>query len=184
MLGCQLTFDTRLDANVLARATRLVLDAEPHLGCRLRESLTTVHWERCRALDVRVPFSVAETANPHNDAVAFHDEPFDETGPRIAVLLLRSERGDDVCIRLDHIAGDGWSTKMLAYLLAETYSRLLADPGYLPEPDLSPRPGHADLWAALTPNSGPPPRNGRAWRRLGGASRSRRARALGSPPAN
>ncbi len=113
---------------------------------------TTAEWERCQALDARVPFSVAETTNPHDDAVAFHDEPFDETGPRVAVRLLRSADADDVCIRLDHIAGDGWSTKMLAYLLAETYSRVLANPDYAPDAEpLEPRPGHADLWAALTP---------------------------------
>ena len=107
-----------------------------------------------------MPFSVAETTNPHDDAVAFHDEPFDETGPRVAVRLLRSEDADDVCIRLDHIAGDGWSTKMLAYLLAEAYSRVLDNPGYAPEPNLEPRPGHADLWAALTPEQRDAAKNG------------------------
>ena len=148
VLGCRLTFEERLDTRVLARATRLVLDAEPVLGCHLREGLLGAEWERCEALDARVPFSVADTTNPHDDAIAFHDEPFDETGPRVAVRLLRSEDADDLCIRLDHIAGDGWSTKMLAYLLAKTYSAVLADPDYAPEPDLSPRPSHADLGRA------------------------------------
>ena len=146
VLGCRLTFGTRLDENVLRRATRLVLDAEPHLGCHLRESLTTAEWERCETLDARVPFAVVETTNPHDDAVAFHDEPFGETGPRVAVRLLRSGDADDVCIRLDHIAGDGWSTKMLAYLLAQTYTRVLADPDFVPEPNLS-----ADANARLEP---------------------------------
>ena len=49
---------------------------------------------------------------------------------------------------------------MLAYLLAETYTRVLADPGYAPVPNLEPRPSHADLWAALTPEQRDAAKNG------------------------
>lgn len=150
VLGTRLTFADRLDPEVLARATRSVLDAEPVLGCHFRDR-SCREWQRCENLDAIVPFSIADSSDPATDAASFHDEPFGEREPRLAVRLLRSADRDDLVIRLDHRVGDGWSAKHITYVLADAYSRLLADPGYRPEPDLTPRPGHVDLWAALSP---------------------------------
>jgi NRPS condensation-like uncharacterized protein len=66
------------------------------------------------------------------------------------VLLLRSQDRDDVCVRFDHVAGDGWSAKEVTHMLAEVYSRLLDDPDYVPLPRTAPRPNHHDVWNALT----------------------------------
>jgi NRPS condensation-like uncharacterized protein len=53
-------------------------------------------------------------------------------------------------VRFDHVAGDGWSAKEVTHMLAEVYSRLLADPDYVPLPRTAPRPNHHDVWNALT----------------------------------
>ncbi|MDZ4169927.1 MAG: hypothetical protein U1E26_09790 [Coriobacteriia bacterium] len=150
VLGCRLTFDERLDAAVLSRAVRLLLDAEPVLGCWFKEGFSGAEWERCANLDDSLYFSVVDTRDIEEDAAAFHGEAFDEHGPRLAVRLLRTEAHDEVCLRLDHIVADGWATKELAYTLADTYSRLLLDRAYSIPPNLTPRPSGGDLWNAMS----------------------------------
>jgi NRPS condensation-like uncharacterized protein len=150
VLGSRLRFADRLDPEVLARATRLLLDLEPVLGCWWDESAHGADWVRCTNLDDRVVFSMADSHDPDSDAATFHGTPFDPKGPRLAAMLLRTPDHDELCIRFDHDAGDGWSAMEVSHLLAETYSRLLDDPGYVPAPRTAPRPTHEDVWAALT----------------------------------
>ena len=150
VLGSRLTFDERLDPELLARASRLLLDLEPVLGCWWDEKSRGADWVRCTGLDERAVFSMADSEDPDRDFAAFHGTPFEPHGPRLAVLLLRSRDHDDLCVRFDHVAGDGWSAKEVTHLLADVYSRLFDDPGYVPPPRTSPRPDHADVWNALT----------------------------------
>jgi NRPS condensation-like uncharacterized protein len=149
LLGARLTFAGHLDADVLARATRLLLDLEPVLGCWPHEGFKTIEWVRCNGLDERPACSLAETTDPDRDLEAFYSSGLTERGPRLAVRLLRSADRDDVCVILDHLAGDGWSVKEVTHLLAETYSRLLIDPEHHPIPRGT-RPGPGDSWEALT----------------------------------
>jgi len=171
VLGSRLTFDERLNPDVMARATRLLLDLEPVLGCWWDETSRGADWVRCTDLDEQVVFSVADSDDPDRDAADFHGTPFELKGPRLAVLLLRSPDRDDLCVRFDHDAGDGWSAMEVTHLLAETYGRLLDDPGYAPTPRTAPRPTHDDVWAALTDeqrrtatDDPPPMMNASQWR--------------------
>jgi NRPS condensation-like uncharacterized protein len=93
---------------------------------------------------------VAETDDADAAYAAFHAEPFAARGPRLAVRLLRTGAGDQVCIRFDHVAGDGWCAMELTHLLAEMYSRLIERPDFAPVTRLSARPTHADLWRELS----------------------------------
>ncbi|MDO8964785.1 MAG: hypothetical protein Q7W30_09890 [Coriobacteriia bacterium] len=150
VLGSRLTFVERLDPRTLARASLLLVDLEPVLGCWLDKRPRSADWVRCEGLDERAVFSMAISEDPDRDSSEFHGNPFDPTGPRFAVLLLRSHDRDDLCVRFDHAAGDGWSAREVTHLLADVYSRLLDDPGYVPPPRTAPRPDHSDVWAALT----------------------------------
>jgi len=150
VLGSRLKFDERLDPELLARASRLLLDLEPVLGCWWDEKSRGADWVRCTRLDEWTVFSMADSEDPDRDFATFHGTPFEPRGPRLAVLLLRSRDHDDLCVRFDHVAGDGWSAKEVTHLLADVYSRLFDDPDYVPPPRTSPRPDHADVWKALT----------------------------------
>ena len=149
VLGSRLTFSERLDPGKLARAVRLLLDLEPVLGCWFDERPFSATWVRCDP-DTPEPFAMIESDEPDVAAATFHSTPFGRKAPRIAVLLVRSRDHDDLCVRFDHVAGDGWSAKEVTHLLAETYTRLLDDPGHTPAPRLAPRPTHTDVWGALT----------------------------------
>jgi NRPS condensation-like uncharacterized protein len=149
-LGIRLIFTERLDADVLARATRLLLDLEPVLGSWFDDKHRGEEWTRCTDVDGSALFSVKQSGDPDVDAAAFHVAPFEPKGPRLATLLLNCADHDELCVRFDHVAGDGWSAKEVTYLLAETYTRLLGDPGFVPTPRTAARPTHDDVWEALT----------------------------------
>jgi NRPS condensation-like uncharacterized protein len=150
VLGGRLVFAEHLDAEALKRATRLLLDLEPVLGCWYEPGRGGT-WVRCDSLDTDIPFTLHELRDGADDhAATFHVTPFLERGPRLAVLLLRLPDHDEVCFRVDHVAVDGWSAKEIAHLLAELYTAALADPAYAPEPRVEDRPSHEAIWAALT----------------------------------
>ncbi len=149
-LGIRLTFDARLDARVLERAVRLLLDAEPVLGCGLKTSTMRGWWQRRDDLDARIPFAVVQTDEADAEAVRCQTASVPDHGPQVAVTLVRSPDHDDVVIEVSHNVADGQSAKQIAYVLADLYTRLCADPTYLPAPDLAPRPEARDVWVSLS----------------------------------
>lgn len=150
VLGARLVFAERLDPQVLARATRLLLDLEPVLGCWYEPVGKTAEWVRCESLDEQTPFEIVESTDPDAEVSHFHGSAFQARGPRIEVLLVRTSTRDEVCLKLDHIAGDGWSAKECAHLLAETYTRLLVDPDYEPVPRIGARPTYDAVWDSMS----------------------------------
>ena len=148
-LGLRLVFGGALDADRLSRAVRLSLDAEPILGCSFRTDSFKAFWQRIGDLDTADPNSVLQSGDPERDMVAFQAQELSDAGPQVAVRLFRSAGGDALGIKLSHVAADGQATKQYAYLLADIYSRLGADPGWTPEPDLTARPTARDVWREL-----------------------------------
>ena len=149
-LGTRLTFDGRLDARVLERAVRLLLDAEPVLGCGLKTSTMRGWWQRRDDLDARIPFAVVQTDNADAEAVRLQVAKVPDEGPQVAVTLLRSPDHDDLVIGVSHNVADGQSAKQIAYVLSDLYTRLRDDATYLPVPDLVPRPEARDVWDSLS----------------------------------
>ena len=149
-IGCRLVFDGTLDPQILSRAVRVSLDAEPVLGCALRTGIFRVWWERLPDLDANVPFTVGTSADPDSEAIPYQTAAIDSAGPQVAVRMLQASRGDEVIISVNHDAADGQGVKQYAYVLADIYSRLLQDPSYVPEPNMAARPTPADVWSALS----------------------------------
>lgn len=150
MLGSRLVFGGQLDAAALEHATRLLLDAEPVLGCWYDGGLRASHWVRCDDSAKQNAFALVTTADPNAAAATFHGAPLGSRAPRFGVGLLRTPTHDELLVRLDHAAGDGWSAQEATYLLGEIYDRLLDDPDYVPIPHVPPRPTHRDVWEALS----------------------------------
>jgi NRPS condensation-like uncharacterized protein len=130
-----INFAGRIDETVLARAVRLTMEREPVLGCRFVEKSSEVYWERRNDLDQLVQVQVITCERTQAALMDFLAQPTDPR--REALLQARIFRGlssDTLAIKVDHVAADGTGSKEAAYLLADTYTRLLADPGYHPAP--------------------------------------------------
>ena len=145
----------RLDADRLARAVRLTLDAEPVLGCGFVTQDPRVRrpfWQRCEGLDASSAFRLAETDRTEAALWAFITEPMDHSeGPQVQVRLFRDGQRDTACIKISHVAADVGGMKHYAYLLAATYGRLETDPTYRPARNLSGRRDQRQVYGPLGP---------------------------------
>jgi NRPS condensation-like uncharacterized protein len=148
-IGVRLVFSGALDGELLRRAVRLTLDAEPVLGCSFVIARTAT-WRRIADLDAVVPFSLVRTSDPGAEMDRFQAQEVPDEGPQAAVALLRTPDHDELGIKLSHVPVDGQGAKQYAYLLAAIYSRLTADPGYVPVPNAAARPTATDVWASLS----------------------------------
>lgn len=135
-MGAAIRFEGRLDEQRLARALRLLLDAEPVLGCRFVAEHDLPHWERPDDLDglVTVPVRVSDDAAA--DAASFVAAGLDiHGGPQVFAEVFRSPGGDTLAVKVNHASVDGGAMKQTLYHLAQIYRQLASDPGYVPECD-------------------------------------------------
>lgn len=161
-IGVRLVFRGRLDESTLARAVRLTLDAEPVLGCSFVIE-RKAFWRRISDLDGASAFTMTETDDPERMLIRFQADGVADAGPQAAVLLLRTPDHDELGIKLSHVPVDGQGAKHYAYLLAGTYTALLADPSFVPVPNVSPRPTAADVWANLSPDQRTAAKKAKSW---------------------
>jgi NRPS condensation-like uncharacterized protein len=138
------SFEGRLDPTRLARAARLLLDAEPMLGCRFVAGPGRPYWRRRDDLDTETWCFVQETDDP--DAVLRQlMTPVPEHIERtIRLHLLRGPAGDTLVMWITHMLADAYAARQCAGLLGEIYTRLRDEPGYRPE--TNPAPPMPDSW--------------------------------------
>ncbi len=142
MIQMEIGFDRshELDADRLARAVELALDAEPILGCRFVPHPGRPYWERTEPDERRV-FSLVKTEDEYE---AFKTSSLDaRTGPQIRVCLWRSSGGDRLLLKISHIASDAGGLKDAAAVVSSIYLRLAQEPDYRPAPNLT---GSRSLW--------------------------------------
>jgi NRPS condensation-like uncharacterized protein len=152
--------DGRIDLDRLGRAHRLLLDAEPILGCRLERRWARPTWRRlpARELDRAALPDVVEvgTAGDADEATqAALGQWMDVLeGPASRIALVRGPGGDRLVLKLDHHAVDAGGTKDVGYRLAELYRALATNVGLRPAPRLGSR-GLDQIGAQLGPLSLP-----------------------------
>ena len=162
-IGLRLAFDCPLDAERLARAVTLSLDAEPILGCSFDIHGRHAVWRRVPELDGASAFVISKTTDPEGLMDAFQAEEVSDAGPQAFVALFRTPDADHLGIKVSHVVGDGQSAKQYAYLLAEIYTRLGVEPQYTPEPNLANRPSGRDVWNHLDAGQKHSARKAKSW---------------------
>lgn len=138
-IRCVIGFDGRVDADRMARAVRLALDAEPVLGCRFVRGAFRQYWERMENPDAATLFEVVETSEYDQnigDFLAALPVLDIYNGPQVRVWLLRSAK-DKLVISLQHVACDGGGAHDYMALLASIYCNLSGNPSYRPEPNIT-----------------------------------------------
>lgn len=122
-------FSKHLDEQRLDTALRLLIAAEPVLGCRLVVDAEVPHWQPLEELPATVvTFTLDESECEHLSSAS----PEPTLGPQISALLWRSAESDVLTLKISHASGDGGSVFYCLERLAEIYTRLLDDPAYVP----------------------------------------------------
>jgi NRPS condensation-like uncharacterized protein len=138
-------FDGEVDHGRLQRALRLLMDAEPVLGCRFAPRLVSPRWERLTDPELDTCVTLPTTEGSAEELAAREatflgeDLPAHE-GPRLRALLLRGRPpGDRLLLAVHHQAADAGGVKELAYRLSDLYRALGDDPDHRPVPRLGSR---------------------------------------------
>ncbi len=135
-----LEFDGKLDKDRLKKSLRLLLDAEPLLGCRFVKHWLKPYWTRLPEHDLN---SVALLDTVDADESTGEDEYYDcdkffrdfidlETGPQLKALLIPGIKEDRLILKIQHLMCDAGGFKSLLNLFSDIYSKLGDNSKYTP----------------------------------------------------
>ena len=152
-------YDRPLDLDRTARACRLLLDAEPVLGCLYRPRLFQPFWLRLPAdrLNAEPVFRFAADDAPGgkgNTCLFLGESLNPQTEPPIKILLLRRGNTDRLLVKVDHQVTNAGGLKYLVRRLADIYNRLKNDPVFRPDPNDAPR-GQDQIYKPFLPGRFP-----------------------------
>ncbi|MCW5201655.1 MAG: condensation domain-containing protein [Candidatus Electrothrix communis] len=132
-----LDFDGKLDQERLRTALRLLLDAEPLLGCRFVKHWLKPSWKRLPEdeLDSATLLEIVDVneSSKHDESDQFFRNVINLThGPQIKSLLLCSQHNDQLILKIQHLTCDAGGLKSLVNLLFDIYGKLGEHPAYTP----------------------------------------------------
>ncbi len=133
-----LKFENRIDEEILSKALRLSLDAEPVLGCRLIINDTSPYWERRKDLDDIKLVSISNDLDFNlrglsNYVLTQADPTID---PLIQAKIFR-DKSDILCLKINHVVMDVGGLKEYMALLSSIYNELIKNKNYLPIPNIA-----------------------------------------------
>lgn len=129
-------FSNLLNEDVLRKAVRLAIVAEPVLSCYFVADTSGARFQKHPVIDEELLFSFIVTAAYEkmvNQRLTTTVGP--ESNPIVQVSLVRSANKDTLCVNMNHVACDGTGLKSFVYLLSRIYTRLLDEPEFLPVPN-------------------------------------------------
>lgn len=144
-----IAFDQHLDIDVLKKAIRLSLDAEPILRCQFIENDKQPYWQPFENPDQIQWFEFVENDSRQVAIEQFLKSPFYYEEQMLSVRLIRVNDHDTLCVKICHACSDGAGLKQYLQLLAEIYSSLLEDSRYKPEPNTKRRLDQKSYFEAL-----------------------------------
>jgi NRPS condensation-like uncharacterized protein len=133
MIQLEMVFDARLDADRLARASDLLLDAQPVLGCGMAPHPRRPYWQRLDTSsrkNFHLIFDAGEYENFKNSTMDVF------AGPQAVICLLRAGAGDRLLLKVSHEVSDAGGVKEVAADLCGIYNRLAEQPDFVPEPNV------------------------------------------------
>lgn len=131
-------FEEKVEVPRLKKALRLLLDAEPVLGCRFVESWRSAFWEPLSEPELNkaeIMEIVSGLSSQWEESVqGFYAEAIDSlSGPQIKALLFSQQNGDRLVLKINHVVCDAGGFKEVLYRLSEIYNQLEHDPDYRPD---------------------------------------------------
>ncbi len=125
-------FSGKLDWKRLNQAVSLSADAFPLVRCRFNENKGHPYWEdKGFASDEMVSF--IEIENTDESAFEFlHKEVDTVNGPQLKIQLIRNNKADTLCVKINHMLCDAAGFKDYLYLLSSIYTQVGENPEYRP----------------------------------------------------
>ena len=131
-------FESKIEVPRLQKALRLLLDAEPVLGCRFVENFWKAFWEPIPENELdRAKLLERKSGSPSEQEAAlntFYGETIDGlAGPQLKAMLFSRQGGERLVLKINHLVCDAGGFKEVLYRLSSIYSKLEFDPDFRPE---------------------------------------------------
>jgi NRPS condensation-like uncharacterized protein len=120
-----LEFKDYLDLDRVQDSLDCLYATFPLLSCVLEKKGMNYQW--AKIADFRPSFSLSDISSQgqaafHEKIIQFISQPCDpENQPPLKVYILRTQDGDHLCFKVDHVLSDAGGLKFLLYLFAEAY---------------------------------------------------------------
>jgi NRPS condensation-like uncharacterized protein len=125
-------FGQQLDFEILKKAMRLTLLAEPVFSYFYIEDIKTAWWQKQEKIDSSLLVDLVEINNESEDEInnflTTEIQPF--SFPIVRARVVRNSQKDILCINMNHTPTDGAGLKEFVKILAATYSGLLNNPDF------------------------------------------------------
>lgn len=134
MIQAELFFSVSLDVEVLRKAFRMVLDAEPILGCKLTIVNDVLVWKRLVDGDIdnfRSFTNEDDYQNYLNTTIDVHQ------GPALQGAHLGTPHGDRLLFKVAHEVSDAAGVKEIIAIVAFLYRQIKRSPDFLAVPNVT-----------------------------------------------
>ena len=127
-------FSKMIDFEVLKKAIRLSIFAEPVFSCVYYEEFKKPYWEKQEFIDTSLLIEISEgNQQIENEISKFLQQtisPFEF--PLVKAKLFRDNGKDILCFNMNHTPTDGAGLKQFVKKLATIYNSLLKNPDFIP----------------------------------------------------
>ena len=134
-----IAFSQHINSEVLKKAMRLAIYAEPIFSYFYKEGVKTSWWQKQEVINTALLIDLIEIkTNPKNEIDNFltlEIQPF--SFPIVRARVIRNGDKDILCINMNHTPTDGAGLKEFVKLLASIYTNLITNPEFEPKPDIN-----------------------------------------------
>ena len=134
-----ITFSQQINLEVLKKAMRLAIYAEPIFSYFYKEGAQTSWWQKQEVIDSALLIDLIEaesdTENKINNFLTIEIQPF--SFPIVRARVIRNGQKDILCINMNHTPTDGAGLKEFLKILASIYTNLISNPEFEPKPEIN-----------------------------------------------
>ena len=128
-----------IDFEILKKAMRLTIYAEPVFSYIYKEDLKSSWWQKQEDIDSSQLIDLVkintDPENGINQFLTLEIQPF--SFPIVRARVIRNGQKDVLCINMNHTPTDGAGLKKFVKILASIYTNLLANPEFEPKPEIN-----------------------------------------------
>jgi Uncharacterized protein containing a NRPS condensation (elongation) domain len=134
-----IAFSQHINLEVLEKAMRLAIYAEPVFSYFYKEGAKTSWWQKQEVIDTALLIDLIEVkSDPENEIDNFltlEIQPF--SFPIVRARVIRNGQKDILCINMNHTPTDGVGLKEFVKILASIYTNLITNPEFEPKPEIN-----------------------------------------------
>ena len=134
-----IAFSQHINLEVLEKAMRLAIYAEPVFSYFYKEGAKTSWWQKQEVIDTALLIDLIEVKSHYENEIdnflTLEIQPF--SFPIVRARVIRNGQKDILCINMNHTPTDGVGLKEFVKILASIYTNLITNPEFEPKPEIN-----------------------------------------------